>query len=298
MSVAGLTRLPEAPRSAVDVDFYRPRCARTMQRSSSTAPRLPVHDRDDRRAGDLPRRLVDDRGHSRAARSRAHAGGLRRLLHRLDVGPEHEHRLHAVRVGGADPRGQLSGPAAAAAAPDPLRPGVRSRAGRSSWIVLYAADRLRLCVRCSTRLSIRRALEIVVFFFAIWGAYVIRSINTCILGMITFWTTRGARSSRSGSCAELLLLRAPGAADSSCRNGAVLANWFPFKWTFYFPISALVGDCRTASCSRGSGSQLLWIGTVSTCASSGVCGTPLLGGRNDAHACFVSIGALSPSRAR
>jgi ABC-2 type transport system permease protein len=33
-------------------------------------------------------------------------------------------------------------------------------------------------------------LEILVFFFAIWGAYLIRTMLLSLLGMITFWTTR------------------------------------------------------------------------------------------------------------
>ena len=37
-----------------------------------------------------------------------------------------------------------------------------------------------------------------------------------------------------------------------------LAAWLPFKWTFYFPIEALVGDMSTASLLGGLGMQLLW----------------------------------------
>jgi ABC-2 type transport system permease protein len=38
-----------------------------------------------------------------------------------------------------------------------------------------------------------------------------------------------------------------------------LANFLPFKWTFYYPIEALVGDLSTRSLLGGSGAQLLWI---------------------------------------
>jgi ABC-2 type transport system permease protein len=33
-------------------------------------------------------------------------------------------------------------------------------------------------------------MEVIVFFLAIWGAYLIRTILLSLLGMITFWTTR------------------------------------------------------------------------------------------------------------
>jgi ABC-2 type transport system permease protein len=102
-------------------------------------------------------------------------------------------------------------------------------------------------------------LEIVVFFFAIWGAYVIRTMFLWLLGMITFWTTRGSAIFETYMMAELLLSGRlvplklmPDWAES-------LANWLPFKWTFYFPIETLVGHMSNASLVAGLGFQLLWI---------------------------------------
>jgi len=37
-----------------------------------------------------------------------------------------------------------------------------------------------------------------------------------------------------------------------------LANWLPFKWTFYFPIEVLVGNMSTAALFGGLGMQVLW----------------------------------------
>jgi len=37
-----------------------------------------------------------------------------------------------------------------------------------------------------------------------------------------------------------------------------LADWLPFKWTFYFPIEVLVGNMSTASLLGGLGMQLFW----------------------------------------
>jgi ABC-2 type transport system permease protein len=39
-----------------------------------------------------------------------------------------------------------------------------------------------------------------------------------------------------------------------------LANWLPFKWTFYFPIEVLVGHLSPASLLAGIGMQALWTG--------------------------------------
>jgi ABC-2 type transport system permease protein len=38
-----------------------------------------------------------------------------------------------------------------------------------------------------------------------------------------------------------------------------LANFLPFKWSFYFPIEALVGDLSTAELLGGLAAQLAWI---------------------------------------
>ena len=121
---------------------------------------------------------------------RAHAGLLRRLLHRLDARPEHEHRLHAVRLGVADPRGRALRPAPAPAASDPLRHrllrGLEGRRDRA-----LDPDRASRSRSSSIRRSTSDRVEIVVFAVAIWGAYLIRTFIQSALGMLCFWTTRG-----------------------------------------------------------------------------------------------------------
>ena len=47
-----------------------------------------------------------------------------------------------------------------------------------------------------------------------------------------------------------------------------LADWLPFKWTFYFPIESLVGSWSTASLLGGLGMQLLWT-TIGVLAVAG-----------------------------
>jgi ABC-2 type transport system permease protein len=103
------------------------------------------------------------------------------------------------------------------------------------------------------------ALQCVVFFFAIWGAYLIRSLNLWILGMVTFWTTRVSALFETYIVAELLLsgrlvpmALMPGWAQT-------LAWFFPFQWTFGFPITALVGPVTNAELFQGLAMQAFWI---------------------------------------
>src|SRR5262249_37606599 len=105
-----------------------------------------------------------------------------------------------------------------------------------------------------------RPLELVVFFFAIWGAYVIRTINNFILGMVTIWTTRAAAIFELWFLSELLL-------SGRLLPLQLMPEWlqsltwlFPFKWTFSSPIQCLAGGLSTGELLRGLGTQLLWMG--------------------------------------
>jgi ABC-2 type transport system permease protein len=104
------------------------------------------------------------------------------------------------------------------------------------------------------------ALQIVVFICAIWGAYFLRSMFQGVVGMLNFWTTRGAAVFDLYMATEMLLsgrlvpLRLmPGWVQT-------LADFLPFKWSFGFPIESLVGDMSTRSLLLGLGAQALWIG--------------------------------------
>ena len=102
-------------------------------------------------------------------------------------------------------------------------------------------------------------LEVVVFFFAIWGAYLIRTMFLSMLGMITFWTTRVSAIFELAIAVELLLsgrlVPLPLMPDWAEDAAAVL----PFMWTFYFPIIALVGDLSRGELLSGLAMQVLWI---------------------------------------
>jgi len=102
-------------------------------------------------------------------------------------------------------------------------------------------------------------LEALVFFLAIWGAYLIRTMLLSLIGTITFWTTRvsaifelyfGLELILSGRLVPLTLM------PPWVQN---LSTYLPFKWTFYFPIEALVGSLSPRELWTGIGMQILWI---------------------------------------
>jgi ABC-2 type transport system permease protein len=129
--------------------------------------------------------------------------------------------------------------------------------GKVIWVLFYLPIAFGLTLVFKPTLNVS-PLEVAVFLVAIWGAYLIRSMALWLLGMVTFWTTRGSAIFETYLMAELLmsgrlvpLPLMPDWAES-------LAGWLPFKWTFYFPIEALVGDMSTASLLGGLGMQLFW----------------------------------------
>jgi ABC-2 type transport system permease protein len=102
-------------------------------------------------------------------------------------------------------------------------------------------------------------LQIVVFFFAIWGAYLVRTMMYTSLGMITFWTTRVSAIFELIFALELIL-------GGRLVPMTLMPDWIqhvafylPFQWTFFFPINALVGGMSTPDLFIGLGMQLAWI---------------------------------------
>jgi len=102
-------------------------------------------------------------------------------------------------------------------------------------------------------------LEIVVFFFAIWGAYLIRTMSLSLLGMITFWTTRVAALFELYFAVELILSGRLVPMTLMPAWVQTIADYLPFQWTFGFPIESLIGTLTTQQLFLGLGMQLLWI---------------------------------------
>ena len=104
-------------------------------------------------------------------------------------------------------------------------------------------------------------LQVIVFFFAIWGAYLVRTVVYTSLGMITFWTTRVSAVFELIFALELIL-------GGRLVPMTLMPDWvqhiafyFPFQWTFFFPINALVGDMSASDLFIGLGMQAAWIVT-------------------------------------
>ena len=103
-------------------------------------------------------------------------------------------------------------------------------------------------------------LEVLVFIAAIWGAYLIRSMFQGVMGMLNFWTTRGAAIFDLYMAIEMLLSGRLVPLQLMPGWVQTLADFLPFKWTFYFPIQSLVGNLSTQSLLLGLCAQALWVG--------------------------------------
>jgi ABC-2 type transport system permease protein len=103
------------------------------------------------------------------------------------------------------------------------------------------------------------ALQIVVFIVAIWGAYFVRSMFQATIGMLNFWTTRGAAVFDLYMATEMLLSGRLVPLKLMPSWVQTLANFLPFKSTFGFPIESLVGNLSTRSLLGGLGAQVMWI---------------------------------------
>ncbi len=144
----------------------------------------------------------------------------------------------------------------------PIHPIHYDLGGFAGWkvvvIVLWIPIAIVLSLLFHPELS-PRPQQYVVFFIAIWGAYLIRSLLLWMLGMVTFWTTRVTALFEAYFAAELL-------ASGRVIPMALLPDWaqtvadfLPFQWTFGYPITALVGPISDRDLWFGLLAQLFWI---------------------------------------
>ena len=144
----------------------------------------------------------------------------------------------------------------------PLHPIHYDLAWFAGWkavvIVLWLPIAVALSLLFDPTFDVRPA-EIVVFAIAIWGAYLIRSFNQSALGMITFWTTRVGAIFQLYIMVELLLSGRLVPLQLMPDWVERLAWLLPFRWTFFFPIEALVGDLSDQELLVGLAMQVFWI---------------------------------------
>jgi ABC-2 type transport system permease protein len=95
-----------------------------------------------------------------------------------------------------------------------------------------------------------------VAYFAGWKVVV---IVLCLLGMITFWTTRVGAIYELFFAIELVVSGRLVPMTLMPLWVQQVSGFLPFQWTFYFPIQALVGNLSPLELLSGLGMQLLWI---------------------------------------
>ena len=104
--------------------------------------------------------------------------------------------------------------------------------------------------------------EVGAFLIAIWGGFVLRHSIQFLIGLVTFWTTRASALFEIVIAAELLLsgrLVPLSVMPEWVQN---VANLFPFKWTFEFPIEVLIGKLTTPEIIFGLFAQVIWVGIL------------------------------------
>jgi ABC-2 type transport system permease protein len=125
-------------------------------------------------------------------------------------------------------------------------------------IVLWIPLALALSLLFDPTLSPNLA-QIATFAIAIWGAYLIRTMFQESLGMLCFWTTRGAAIFDLWMAMELLLSGRLVPMPLMPEWVQEVSRFLPFEYAFYFPINSLIGDLSGPELLRGLGAQLLWI---------------------------------------
>jgi len=102
-------------------------------------------------------------------------------------------------------------------------------------------------------------LQVVVFFFALWGAFLIRALVQWALGLICFWTTRAGSVFSLYLLIELLLSGRLVPLSFLPHWANTLNAFLPVQWMFYFPIEALTGHESNVSLVLGLGAQAVWV---------------------------------------
>ncbi len=125
-------------------------------------------------------------------------------------------------------------------------------------IVLWIPIAIGLSLAFDPALEPRPA-EIATCAVAIWGASLVRTMLQETLGMLCFWTTRGAAIFDLYMTTELLLSGRLVPMPLMPDWVQDIAQFLPFQYAFFFPIESLVGDLSNEELVRGLGAQLLWI---------------------------------------
>lgn len=134
--------------------------------------------------------------------------------------------------------------------------------GKVVWMVMWIPMALFLGVVFRPELA-PSILQGVSFFFAIWLGYWIRFNVLWLMGLISFWTTKAQALIEVVIALEVLLSGRLVPMAVMPDWVAAISAWLPFKWTFQFPIEALIGQLSDEEVLVGLGIQLAWgVGTA------------------------------------
>lgn len=147
----------------------------------------------------------------------------------------------------------------------PVHPIHHDLAYFAGWKIVWAV--LWLPIAAALTLLFRPTLhpepiEMVVFSLAVVGAYLVRSLFQWLIGLVTFFTTRVAALFEIYAVAELMLSGRLVPMSLMPPWVRTVSAFLPFRWTFGFPIEALVGQLGTRALLLGLATQLLWIGVA------------------------------------
>ncbi|MDX1447461.1 MAG: ABC-2 family transporter protein [Acidimicrobiia bacterium] len=126
------------------------------------------------------------------------------------------------------------------------------------WILMWIPVAVMLTLTFQPRLDPEPA-HVIGFLIAIWTGFAVRFLLLYLMGMITFWTTRGQAIFDLIVAGELLLSGrlVPLALMPDWVQS--VSNWLPFQWSFQFPIEVAIGRLTGGEILQGFAIQALWI---------------------------------------
>jgi len=101
--------------------------------------------------------------------------------------------------------------------------------------------------------------QVLLFFFALWGGFLVRFMWLWLLGMITFWTTRVSAIFELYFTVELLFSGRLVPLSLMPEWAQQVSSYLPFKWAFGYPIEQVLGILTLQESLAGLGMQLFWI---------------------------------------
>lgn len=101
-------------------------------------------------------------------------------------------------------------------------------------------------------------INVLAFAVALWGGFAVRFVLLYLMGMVNFWTTRGAAMFGVVIAGELVLSGRLVPLQFMPDWVERLSYALPFRWTFQFPIEVFIGRLTPEEILAGIGAQVAW----------------------------------------